>query len=166
VPKDADTHDRAQTALTIRCAEERDVPAMAALRSEAWGTQEYWVPRVAAYLAGRIGARDALPESVVFVAEIGDAIVGFVAGHRTTRHGCQGELEWINVSSSHQRRGIATQLLAAMAAWFIKQGATKVCVDVEPTNAVARAFYAKHGAVDLKPSWMVWEDIGAAIAAR
>jgi hypothetical protein len=28
-----------------------------------------------------------------------------------------------------------------------------------PTNEAARRFYSRNGAVDLKPSWMVWDDI-------
>ena len=140
--------------------------AMAALRAEAWETQEYWEARVAGYLAGRIGAREALPEFAMFVAEAEGAVVGMVAGHRTTRHGCQGELEWISVARARQRGGVAGNLLAAMAAWFVERGALRVCVDVEPGNAAGRAFYAKHGAVDLKPHWMVWEDIALVIAAR
>ena len=150
----------------IRPAAERDVPAMAAIRAEAWGTAEYWRPRVGAYLGGRVGAREALAESAMLVAEIDGVVVGLVAGHRTTRHGCQGELEWINVTVSRQGQGIAGKLLAAMAEWFVEQGALRVCLDVEPENAAARAFYAKWGAVDLKPSWMVWEDVSVAIAAR
>lgn len=139
---------------------------MAALRAEAWGTEEYWVTRVGDYLRGKIWAKQALPNFAMFVAEMEGRLVGVVAGHCTTRHGCQGELEWINVARSHQRCGIAGHLLAEMAAWFVEHGALRVCVDVEPENTVARAFYAKHGAVDLKPHWMVWEDVGAAIAAR
>jgi hypothetical protein len=41
-----------------------------------------------------------------------------------------------------------------------------VCVDVEPSNTAARRFYAAHGAVDLKPSWMVWEDIAKPYSAE
>ena len=150
--------------VTIRPAEKRDVPAMAAIRAEAWETQDYWVSRIEAYLSGRIGARQALPDSAMFVAEADGVVVGLVAGHRTTRHGCQGELEWINVTLARQGSGIAGQLLAAMAAWYVEHAARRVCVNAEPENAVARAFYARHGAVDLKPHWMVWEDVGAALA--
>ena len=150
--------------VTIRRAEKRDVPAMAAIRAEAWETQDYWVSRIEAYLSGRLGARQALPESAMFVAEQEGVAVGLVAGHRTTRHGCQGELEWINVTRARQGSGVAGQLLAAMAAWFLEHGARRVCVNAEPENALARAFYTKHGAVDLKPHWMVWEDVGAALA--
>lgn len=148
-------------AVTIRRAEERDVPAIAAIRAEAWETQAFWEPRVAAYLAGAIAARQAVPVSAVFVAEVEGVVAGVASGHRTKRHGCQGELQWMNVARAQQGLGIAGKLLASMATWFAEQDALRVCVDVEPKNAVARAFYAKSGAVDLKPSWMVWEDMRA-----
>jgi GNAT superfamily N-acetyltransferase len=132
---------------------------MAAIRAEVWETQAYWEPRLEAYLVGNVGAHQALPGHAVFVAEIDGAVVGLVAGHRTTRHECQGELEWINVSRKQQGSGIAGRLLAEMASWFVEQESLRVCVNVAPDNGTARAFYAKHGAADLKPFWMVWEDI-------
>ncbi|MGB6869051.1 MAG: GNAT family N-acetyltransferase [Acidobacteriaceae bacterium] len=146
--------------VAIRRAEPRDITAMAAIRAEAWETQAYWERRVEAYLAGRIAAQHALPGHAMFVAEAEEAVVGLVEGHRTRRHGCQGELEWINVAQAVQGRGIAGNLLAAMAAWFVEQEALRVCVNVARDNGAARAFYAKYGAADLKPFWMVWEDIG------
>jgi ribosomal protein S18 acetylase RimI-like enzyme len=145
--------------VAIRRADSRDIPAMAKIRAEAWETQDYWESRVEAYLAGRIAAQHALPGHAVFVAEANGVVVGLVAGHRTTRHECQGELEWINVARAQQGRGIAGNLLAAMAAWFVEQEALRVCVNVAPDNGAARAFYARHGAADLKPFWMVWKDI-------
>jgi hypothetical protein len=32
---------------------------------------------------------------------------------------------------------------------------------VEPGNQGARRFYARHGAENLKPHWMLWKDIRA-----
>jgi GNAT superfamily N-acetyltransferase len=55
---------------------------------------------------------------------------------------------------------VATQLLRRLAEWFVSQGARRICVDVQPANRSARAFYARHGATELNPHWMVWEDIG------
>lgn len=153
------------TPVTIRPAGPADIPAMAAIRSESWESQQFWEPRIGAYLAGNIGARQALPESAVFVAVLDGLVVGLVAGHRTTRHGCQGELQWINVAHEHRGAGIAGMLMAAMARWFADQAACRVCVDVVPANTAARALYAKYGAVDLKPNWMVWEDIRIALPA-
>ena len=55
--------------------------------------------------------------------------------------------------------GAAAGLIRTLAKWFVAQNALKICVDVEPSNTVARRFYARHGAEDLKPHWMVWNDI-------
>lgn len=41
------------------------------------------------------------------------------------------------------------ELLRFLARWFTRQGAARICVNVEPSNAVARAFYARHGATEL-----------------
>jgi ribosomal protein S18 acetylase RimI-like enzyme len=152
--------------LTIRPAEASDVPAMASIRALEWETQEYWERRLGNYLAGNLGARHALPGHAMFVAVVDEQVAGFVAGHRTTRHGCQGELEFINVDRGHRGSGIAGKLLATMAVWFAEREAMRVCVDVVPENSAARALYAKYGAVDLKPNWMVWEDIRTALAGH
>jgi hypothetical protein len=39
-------------------------------------------------------------------------------------------------------------------------GAKRICVDVDPANAVARRFYTRNGAEHLNEHWMVWNDIG------
>ncbi len=145
--------------ILIRLVADRDIPAMAAIRALEWETETYWRNRIAGYLAGTQSPQKALPERAGFVAVDDGVIVGFVAGHRTWRHQCDGELEWINVARESRGSGIAGLLLTRMAAWFVEQNAFRICVDVEPKNAAARAFYAKHGAQRLNDYWMVWEDI-------
>jgi GNAT superfamily N-acetyltransferase len=132
---------------------------MAAIRARVWETEAYWLRRIGGYLSGEISPGQALPARAVFVAEDNGAVVGFVAGHRTQRHKCKGELEWIDVISECRGRGIAGRLLNTIADWFVSQNALRVCVDVAPQNAIARGLYAKHGAVPLNPHWMVWEDV-------
>jgi hypothetical protein len=39
-----------------------------------------------------------LTERAAFVAIDDGDLVGFVAGHKTRRLGCDGELQWINVA--------------------------------------------------------------------
>lgn len=136
---------------------------MAAIRAEAWESQDYWERRLTKYLEGAIGAQHALPDHAVFTAELEGTVVGLVAGHRTTRHGCEGELQWISVGWAWRGSGIGGRLLATMAGWFAEREALRVCVDVDPDNSEARAFYKQCGARDLKPSWMVWEDIRAVL---
>lgn len=116
-------------------------------------------PRMAAYLEGKHHPRHALEARVAYVALAGDHVVGYIAGHLTRRYECDGELQYLFVDPSRRRLGIAGQLLRELARWFTEQGAGRICVDVEPGNAPARAFYKRHGAVDLHPCWLVWNDI-------
>jgi GNAT superfamily N-acetyltransferase len=145
--------------IAIRAVEERDISAIAAIRARHWETPAFWEDRIGRYLKGEHSPREALGDRAVFVALDGETIVGFVAGHRTLRHACSGELQWIDVVEERQRQGIASLLLAAMAAWFVEQNAMRVCVNVDPANAVARKLYQKHGARDFHEYWMVWENV-------
>jgi GNAT superfamily N-acetyltransferase len=145
-------------AITVRPALAGDIPAMAAIRALEWETADYWLARIGGYLDGSQSPQQALRERAMLVADDDGTVIGFVAGHRTRRHGCDGELEWINVAPGHRGRGVADALLEAMGAWFVAQGALRVCVDVNPANVSARRLYARFGAVPLNPHWMVWED--------
>ena len=142
----------------IRRAEQRDIPAMAAIRARRWGTQDYWVERIGQYLASEYSPQKALAARLVFVAENSGEVVGFAAAHQTQRFKCDGELQWIDVSEERRREGIAGRLLACVGEWFVAHELKRICVDVDPENSAARRFYAKHGAVPLNPHWMVWED--------
>ena len=145
--------------VVFQAAEDRDLDAMAAIRAREWETEAYWKRRIGGYMAVELSPQHALAARAVFVAVDDGEVVGFVAGHRTRRYACDGELEWINVASEQRGHGIAGQLLAVMARWFVEQQALRVCVDVEPKNTVARRFYTRYGAEPLNPHWMVWEDI-------
>jgi ribosomal protein S18 acetylase RimI-like enzyme len=149
--------------ILYRPATLRDVSAMAQLRSEHWGNAPDWERTVAAYLSGEHHPRQALLPRVAIVAEEDEEIVGFIAGHLTRRHHCDGELEWINVSASLRRQGVASELLRHLAEWFVENGARRVCVDARPRNTTARAFYARHGAEPLNDHWMVFPDIATAL---
>jgi ribosomal protein S18 acetylase RimI-like enzyme len=151
--------------LTIRPADVHDVPAMAAIRAHEWETQAYWEKRIGNYLWGEIGAQHSLLGHAVFVAVRHDTVLGFIAGHRTRRFGCDGELEWIDVVEAHRRQGIAGKLIVTLAAWFVQQQALRICIDVKPQNTAARGLYAKYGAKPLNPHWMIWEDIRAVLHA-
>ncbi len=154
------------SALLYRLAEESDIPAMARIRSADWGIEELWRVRLSRYLNYEHHPRQALAPRVGYVAvDVDqDAVVGFIAGHLTRRHGCEGELQWINVIPERRGTGVAAELLRQLAAWFVTQNASRICVDVEPENTPARRFYMRHGAEDLNPSWLVWNDIRVVLA--
>ena len=145
--------------ILYREARQSDIPGMAEVRACDWGSEEYWSNRICGYLAQQLHPREALLPRTAFVAVEKERIVGLIAGHLTRRFGCDGELEWISVRPSYRSRGVASQLVFGLAEWFLAHDVRRVCVDVDPSNQVARRFYAHHGAQDLKPHWMVWQDI-------
>lgn len=145
--------------MRIREARLADVARLAEIRAgdtEAGPADR----RMERYLAGTHHPGDALAPRVMYVALEGEHIAGYIAGHLSTRFDCRGELQYLYVARDYRRRGAASALLMALTNWFIEQDARRVCVDVVPENAAARAFYRQHGAVELNRAWMVWEDIG------
>ena len=139
---------------------------MARIRAREWGGLEYWRTRIAGYLEGEINPQRALAPRRCYVAVEESSVVGFVAGHLTRRYGCEGELEWINVIAERRGSGVASELLRRLAGWFVQQQAFRVCVDVDPSNTTARAFYTRHGAERLNAHWLVWNDIRKVLGKR
>jgi len=145
--------------VLYRPSERTDIPGMARIRALEWGSLEYWENRISGYLDGALNPQRALAPRACYVAVDRSAVVGFVAGHLTRRYDCDGELEWINVSSERRRSGIASELVHLLASWFVQQLAFRICVDVDPSNEAARSFYVRHGAEKLNDHWLVWNDI-------
>jgi ribosomal protein S18 acetylase RimI-like enzyme len=101
--------------VSFRPASAADVAAMAACRSRdpQGGPAD---ERMGAYFRGEHHPHLALPPRTGFVALANDAVVGYIAGHLTTRHDCQGEVQYLFVSSEFRRQGIARRLIQLMAA--------------------------------------------------
>lgn len=144
--------------MIIRLAEDKDIRAMAQIRSDEWGDECFWTERITWYRRGEHSPQQALPERTIFVAEEEGHIVGFASGHRTRRFNCDGELQWLNVASHRRGVGIADQLISRMGAWFIEHHAKRICVNVASDNVVAQRMYVRCGAKALAENWMVWED--------
>ena len=149
-----------------RQAGKSNVPAMARIRAGEWGTEEYWRVRISRYLDRELHPQQALLPRVIYVALEGDSLVGFIAEHLTRRYACDGELEWINVIRERRGSVVASELLRLLAAWFAKQKASRICVDVDPASTTARRFYMRHGADNLNEHWLVWNDIKVVLAER
>lgn len=146
--------------IHFRIATAADVPAMAACRltDPAAGPGDW---RMSAYLDGTHHPRQAQAPRIGFLALVDDAVIGYVAGHRTTRHGCAGEVQYLYVAPEYRRRGVATSLVRLMADWFADAGASKVCVCVDDDSPAAIPFYESTGAAPIKRLWYVWDDISA-----
>jgi hypothetical protein len=67
--------------VTLRPAEDADVSATAAIRTQQSGDKSFWTDRITWYLRGKHSPQQALPESAAFVAVDEGKLVGFVAGH-------------------------------------------------------------------------------------
>jgi len=147
--------------ITIRPGELTDIPLIAAIRAQEWGTESFWTDRIGLYLSGEHSPQEALPARAAFVAMDGTKLVGFVAGHRTRRLGCDAELQWVNVVEEKRGRGIADGMMAKVGTWFVEQNAVRVCVNVDPGNTAARKLYARCGAQPVNDLWMIWEDARA-----
>jgi GNAT superfamily N-acetyltransferase len=160
--------------MQIRRAAEFDLAAITRVQARAMVAADHYQdsrdeeaeyrrlwPRVSGYFAGTYGPKDSLAERTMFVAEEEGTIVGFIAGHRSTRRGCNAELEWMFVLPEWQRQGIGALLLRPLQAWFVARNSARVIVDAPPQNP-CRAFYLKHGAVPLDEYWLYWKDIGVA----
>jgi GNAT superfamily N-acetyltransferase len=147
--------------LVIRQATEFDVPAMAQLRDTSAWVGGASAERMVLYLRGLHHPQHAQAPRIAFVAEDGNGLAGFIAGHLTTRFDCDGELQWLLVAPEARGGPTATHLSAHLRDWFIAQGARRVCVNVEAGNVRARQFYTRMGATELSAHWMVWSDVAA-----
>lgn len=118
--------------------------------------------RMAAYFNGQQHPQQALLARVGYVALVEEEIVGYIAGHLTTRHGCAGEVQYLFVSPLYRRRGIATALFRRLAEWFQAQAARHVCVALaDDSPREAKPFYESVGALPFKKYWYAWKDIGS-----
>jgi GNAT superfamily N-acetyltransferase len=155
----------ASTDVHFRIATSVDVPAMAACRlsDPAAGAAD---PRMAAYFDGQHHPQQALPPRVGYVAAVGDAIVGYIAGHRTTRHRYSGEIQYLFVKPDYRRRGIGSALVQRLADWFERDGARDICVCVDADNPAAAPFYDSLGAAPFKRFWRGWTDMPESLSHR
>ena len=126
------------TDLTLRPATEADAEAvagihLAARREAAMPPGVHTDAEVLAFLTGRLGADE------VWLAEVDGAPVGYA---RTTATW----LDDLYVAPSHARQGVGGALLDLVKA----QRPDGFCLWVFEMNVPARAFYARHGLVELE----------------
>lgn len=144
--------------VQFREASASDVPAMMLCHNAEEPPADH---RMGAYFNLEQHPQKALLPRVGYVALINGRIVGYIAGHRTMRHGCGGELQYLFVSAKFRRRGIAREMLRLLAEWFETEGTRHVCVALaDDSPPEAKPFYESMGAAPLKKYWYAWQDIG------
>jgi GNAT superfamily N-acetyltransferase len=99
----------------------------------------------------------AKPERIVFKAIKNERIVGFIAGHLTSRHK-DAEIQSFYVLKDEQRQGIGSGLLKSLLPWLISHNAKSLCTGIFPENPY-QAFYLKYGGEYLNQHWIYWDDL-------
>lgn len=98
------------------------------------------------------------PERIVFKAVIDGRVVGYIAGHLTTRYNKDAEIQSFFILKAHQRKGLGGMLFLKFIAWLYAQNAKSLCVGIMPDNPY-KAFYLKQGGQYLNPHWIYWDDV-------
>jgi len=84
------------------------------------------------------------PYARFIVADDAGRVVGYaIAQHLTSND--VADIQNIAVVESHRGRGIGAQLLDALVAWSVDQGATSIMLEVRDDNTVAQSMYAGRG---------------------
>lgn len=112
------------------------------------------------YLTGASSPTAARPERIVFKACTGQRMVGFIAGHLTTRYGKEAEIQSFFVLLENQRAGLGGKLLLQFIDWARRQNVKSMCVGIAASNKY-KAFYLKNGGQYINPHWIYWDDMQA-----
>lgn len=137
----------------IRLATLADVPALVAMGQRFLASTDYGAHVAAspAHLEDLAKALLATDQGVIFVAEIGGAVVGFLALHAFP-HPMSGELTanelvwWVNPEA----RGVGVALLRRGEAWAKAIGATCLQMVAPQAATDVRAFYERAGFVPVE----------------
>ena len=98
------------------------------------------------------------PDRIVFgVTEAGE-IIGYIAGHHTSRFDVDLEIQSFYILKKWQRKSIGTNLLVRLSQWAQVKGYVSACVGVAPLNPY-RSFYLKHGAYVRNQHWLEWGNL-------
>ena len=118
--------------VTIRRIMPSDVPALSLILMDSPGASNWTAESLLSSVQSGTG----------WVAELEDRVVGFLIGR-----GVADEFEILNlaVAQSNRRRGIAKELLKAMAAWLKAAGTKHVYLEVRASNDAAMALYVRSG---------------------
>lgn len=131
----------------IRRAEQADIPALLGLLQLLFSIEKDFVFNAAKQ---ERGLRLLLAESraAVMVAAQDRQVIGLCSGQlliSTAQGGLSALVEDVVVAPAWQGKGIGRQLLAAISAWAVSQGAHRVQLLADQNNTPALAFYQQTG---------------------
>ena len=126
--------------LQVRSARPDDTAAVARLEDECLGADAWSEGLV------RLGIAGDLPTVGYLVAVDGDEVVGHAV---TSVAGDIAELQRIAVTPRLRRSGVASALLDGVLAAVAPTEADRLLLEVRTDNEPARAFYDRHGFVEI-----------------
>lgn len=138
--RDRSSHSVTTSRSTIRLARSSDVETIVDIWHRGWTeVHRGQVPPALEARRTRLDMRQAAESRVsdIYVATVGDAVVGFVASH-------DDEVEHLYVSPESRSTGAASRLLAEAEA-TIARGAPMGWLAVVSGNMLARTFYERRG---------------------
>lgn len=97
------------------------------------------------------------PERIVLKAIDNNQVIGYIAGHLTTRFNLDAEIQSFYILKKEQNKNIGTKLLTEFLKWLIDMDARSLCVGIKPENKY-KAFYLKYGGQYLNEHWIYWQD--------
>jgi len=142
---------------TIRPAQPRDLPAIAALAAQLvrqhhdFDAQRFMLlPDVERGYARFFASELTNPDALIFAAELEDSVVGYAYARLEARDwnalldSC-GALHDIFVSVGQRRQGVARRLVEAVRDALRARGAPRLVLHTASKNATARQFFARLG---------------------
>ncbi|MDK9772028.1 GNAT family N-acetyltransferase [Vibrio sp. B181a] len=91
------------------------------------------------------------PECLVYVARVGDEIIGFVSGHfcelisTVSKPVMMGSVDELYVLPEYRKQGIAKALIEKIEATFVDYGVQQMFVEVWDFNQTAISLYENQG---------------------
>ncbi len=125
---------------------------------------ELGYPSSAADLAKRVRGRAGNPDLALYVASIGDAVVGLVdvGVERHIDHTAFGELRALVVSSAHRSAGVGARLVEHAERWAVARGVSKMVVRSRVQREDAHRFYRREGYAEWKRQAVFTKTLGTA----
>lgn len=144
----------------IREATGSDLAAVIALEEACQGDGAWSAALI------REGLEGTLP-TVQYLVVVPDGLDGTVQGYAVASYaGDIAELQRIGVHPGARRRGLATELLAAVVAYAPGTGADRLLLEVREGNSGALSFYADSGFVEIDRRPRYYRDGRAAVVMR
>ena len=125
--------------------------------------EELGYPVSAGAMLKRIAVIQSLPDHVVYVASLDEAViawidVGIVQHLQTDQY---GEIGGFVVSNAYRSRGVGQKLLARAERWVARKGIRQVVVRSRITRESAHRFYLREGYSRMKTSAVFSKELDA-----